>query len=52
MGSNQLGQSGNGNKEKLKKIYKLNYFKNRDLKIKKIVCGGVWSNCFNIFLTG
>jgi hypothetical protein len=48
MGDNVFAQSGNGNKSKLKSIYKLTYFKDKNLKIKKIVCG----NFFNIFLTG
>jgi hypothetical protein len=54
MGDNNFGQSGNGNKEKLQSIYKLNYFDNKNLRIKKIVCGGFYegANCFNIFLTG
>jgi hypothetical protein len=48
MGNNISGQSGNGNHKNLKSIYKLNFFENKNLKIKKIVCG----NFFNIFLTG
>jgi hypothetical protein len=49
MGNNQYYQSGNGNKVKLNSIEKLNYFENKNLEIKKIVCG---DNLFNIFLTG
>jgi hypothetical protein len=44
-----LCQSGNENKEQLKSIIKLNYFENKNLKIKKIICGGT---SFNLFLTG
>jgi hypothetical protein len=49
MGNNEFGQSGNGNNKKLNSIYKLKYFKNKNLKVNKIVCG---YDCFNIFLTG
>jgi hypothetical protein len=45
-------KSGNGNDEKLNSIIKLNYFENKNLKIKKIVCGGFFSCYCNIFLTG
>jgi alpha-tubulin suppressor-like RCC1 family protein len=48
MGNNEFYQSGNGNNEKLKSIYKLEYFENMNLKIQKIVCG----DGFNVFLTG
>jgi hypothetical protein len=48
MGDNIYSQSGNGKSEYLKSYYKLEYFENKNLKIKKIVCGG----SFNIFLTG
>ena len=41
MGDNYYYQSGNGNKGKLSEIYKLNYFENKNLKIKKIVCSAV-----------
>jgi hypothetical protein len=51
MGNNQYGQSGNGDNEKLISIYKLECFEKKNLKIKKIVCGG-FKSCFNIFLTG
>jgi hypothetical protein len=51
MGDNRFGQSENGNNEKLNSIYKLNYFEKKNLKIKKIVCGG-FDYSFNIFLTG
>jgi hypothetical protein len=51
MGSNDYCQSGNANKNKLNSIYKLKYFKNKNLKIKKIVCGATWRS-FVIFLTG
>jgi hypothetical protein len=44
-------KSGNGNKEKLTSIYKLNYFEDKNLKTKKIVCGGC-DFTFNIFLKG
>jgi hypothetical protein len=48
MGDNMHYQSGNGNNKNLDSIIKLDYFENKKLKIKKIVCG----NEFNIFLTG
>jgi hypothetical protein len=35
MGSNEFYQSGNGNNQKLDSIYKLDYFENKNLKIKK-----------------
>jgi hypothetical protein len=50
MGNNEYGQSGIGNKNELKFIYKIDYFENKNLRIKKIVCGGFYG--FNIFLTG
>jgi hypothetical protein len=52
MGDNSFGLSGNGNKELLKLIYKLDFFQNNNLKIKKIACGGSFDDEFNIFLTG
>jgi hypothetical protein len=55
MGDNSFGLSGNGNKELLKLIYKLDFFQNNNLKIKKIACGGEFYTepmFFNIFLTG
>jgi hypothetical protein len=50
MGDNEWAQSGNEsyNKIKLDSIIKLNYFENKNLIIKKIVCG-INSN---VFLTG
>jgi hypothetical protein len=48
MGDNTYRQSGIGNSKLLKSIYKIDYFENKNLKIKKIVCGAN----FNIFLTG
>jgi hypothetical protein len=44
---NEYYQSGNGNDYKLNSIYKLEYFENKNEKIKKIVCCD-----FVIFLTG
>jgi hypothetical protein len=54
MGDNTNYQSGNGNNKNLYSIYKLNYFENKNLKIKKIVCGSgkSWGSYFSIFLTG
>jgi hypothetical protein len=54
MGSNLLAESGNGNNKELTSIIKLDYFKNENKKIKKIVCGtgGILGNGFNLFLTG
>jgi hypothetical protein len=51
LGSNATSESGNGNNENIKSIYKLEYFEKKNLKIKKIVCSGDWY-VFNIFLTG
>jgi hypothetical protein len=51
LGDNLYGQSGSGNSKSLNPFYKLNYFENKKLKIKKIVCGGSF-DIFNIFLTG
>jgi hypothetical protein len=51
MGLNNFCQSGNGNNKELNSIYKLEFFENKNLKIKKIVCGE-FDNGFNIFLTG
>jgi alpha-tubulin suppressor-like RCC1 family protein len=48
MGNNKYGQSGIGNNKKLDLIQKLDYFENKNLKIKKIACGYY----FNVFLTG
>jgi putative salt-induced outer membrane protein YdiY len=48
MGNNEYAQSGNGNNENLNSIFKLDYFENKNLKIKKIVCIAF----LNIFLTG
>jgi hypothetical protein len=52
MGDNRCYQSGNGNDEELNSIHKLIFFEKENLKIKKIVCGGIVDNLFNIFLTG
>jgi hypothetical protein len=51
MGDNKYCQSGNGNNEELNSIYKLNYFEDKNFKIKKIVCSNFKSS-INIFLTG
>jgi hypothetical protein len=47
MGNNIYFRSGNRKKGELDSIYKFNYFENKNLKIKKILC-----NCDIIFLTG
>jgi hypothetical protein len=47
MGDNQFAQSGFGNRS-LNEVYKLNYFENKNLMLKKIA----GCNYFNIFLTG
>jgi hypothetical protein len=49
MGDNGFAQSGNGNCFSIKSIDKLDYFENKNLKIKKIVPGFYY---FTIFLTG
>jgi hypothetical protein len=50
MGDNKYDQSGYEIRDysQLKSIAKLDYFRKKNLKIKKIVCGGG----FNTFLTG
>jgi hypothetical protein len=51
MGSNEFAQSGIGNDDDLESITKIDFFGKKNLKIKKIVCGG-YLNAFNLFLTG
>jgi hypothetical protein len=47
MGNNTHYQSGNENNDELKSIIKIDYFENKNLKIKKIACG----IDFHLFLT-
>jgi hypothetical protein len=50
-GDNEFAQCGNGNTDDLNSVFKLNYFQNENLKIKKIGIGGC-SDGLSFFLTG
>jgi hypothetical protein len=49
----QFKNDSNVDEEKIKSIYKIDCFEKKNLKIKKIVCGGIQNyDSFYIFLTG